>query len=274
MTVYKSPVGKYGVVCIIIILIFAGLAATDSLIAAMVFLLLGIIPAGFTWLAYKWEFIAADDYMQIDSIVEGKKINWNDIIAVEDMTHNNGMYQIRAVSKTQIFAVSPSMLKPKDFQAIIQYMTQKSNQYQIPFNRNIPYLQSIYYRYNPNVVSKFGSFSPPLQQKASMWAYVVFVGLMLVFHVFIQQIDTHNPANSMNSLFWIAPVALAAFHWTFLLMAQFPQNLRVIEHNQHKQHDQMFVPTLVSAQPYRLPFVLVSVVLVVAIAGVAWYLTR
>ncbi|MFD3162437.1 hypothetical protein [Herpetosiphon sp. NSE202] len=274
MTVYKSPVGKYGIPFIIILLIVTVIAATDSIIAAMVCLLLALIPIGFTWLAYKWKFVAADDYMQIDSIVDGKKINWNDIIAVEDMTHNNGMYQIRAVSKTQIFAISRSMLKPKDFQSIVTYMIQKAEEYKIPFNRNVPALQSIYYRYNPNIVSKFGSFSPPLQQKASMWAYALFVGLMIGCHFFIQQIDNHNPANSMNPLFLIAPAALAAFHWAFLLMAQFPQNLRAIEHNQREQHDQMFVPTVTSAQPYRLPFALVSLILLAVLGWIYWYLTN
>ncbi|HBW51872.1 MAG TPA: hypothetical protein DEF47_18440 [Herpetosiphon sp.] len=62
--------------------------------------------------------------------------------------------------------------------------------------------------------------------------------------------------------------------WLHLLFAQFPQNLRAIEHNQREQHEQMFVPTVASSQPYRLPFVLVSVALVIIIAGFAWYLTR
>ncbi|MCA0353405.1 MAG: hypothetical protein LCH85_15540 [Chloroflexi bacterium] len=275
MTVYKSPVGKYGIPFTILLLVVTVIAAIESTIfAAIVCLLLAVIPVGFTWLAYKWKFIAADDYMQVDSIVDGKKINWGEIIAVEDMTHNNGMYQIRAVSKTQIFAVSASMLNPKDFRSIVAYMIQKAEENQIAFNRNIPYLQSIYYRHNPKMISKLSSFSPPLNQKASMWAYVVFIGVIIISSLFIQQLERDNPHIYINQLFWIAPVGLTSFRWAFLLMAQFPQNLQAIEHNQREQHEQMFVPTVASSQPYRLPFALVSVALVMMIAGFAWYLTR
>lgn len=68
--------------------------------------------------------------------------------------------------------------------------------------------------------------------------------------------------------------AMLVLGWVHLLLAQFPQNLRTIEHNQRKQHEQMFVPTVAASQPYRLPFALVSVALVMMIAGFAWYLTR
>lgn len=233
-----------------------------------------LVPIGFTWLSYQWRFITADDYMQIDSIMLGEKINWNEVIAAEDMTYDNGMYLLRVINKDQMFKIPVKLLKGKDIIAIVNYMNQKTKQYQIPFNHGIPHFKSMYYQYKPNILSNIGYFIPTLHEKMKVWKYSVWIILMLIASFIIKRVEWQKITDALIEISIIMIFAMAVLGWLHLLFAQFPQNLRAIEHNQRKQHDQMFVPTVASAKPYRLPFVLVSGVLVLLIAGFAWYLTR
>ncbi|WP_110514040.1 hypothetical protein [Herpetosiphon llansteffanensis] len=275
MKIYKSSAMKYAIPFVVILV-----AATIVLInqrrffEATICFILALIPICFIALTYKWRFVAADDYMQIDSIVLGKKINWNEIIAVEDMNYDNGFYLVRAINQNQMFEIPVSMLKRQHISEIVHYMQQKAEHYKIPFNHNIPYLKSLYYQYNSNPIAKLSMFFPPLLPKTRIWIFGIIVLIFIGLRILLKQIDRTITANFEIQILWTMAGLLLVSGWLHLLFAQFPQNLRAIEHNQRKQHDQMFVPTVVSAQPYRLPFVLVSVVLVVAIAGVAWYLTR
>ncbi len=274
MRVYKS---KFTLVGLAVAAIFtlALFAAFDEGLGGIL-VCSGIIISGlfWSWTSYKWRFVTADDYMQIDSIVLGKKINWSEIIAAEDMTYDNGMYLLRAINKNQMFEIPVTRLKYRDVVAIINYVNQKTKQYQILFNHDIPYFKSMYYQYNPNIVSHIGYFAPTLHEKTKVWKYSVWIILMLIFSFISKQIEwAKSPAKDIIILIVIS-LAMLVLGWLHLLFAQFPQNLRAIEHNQREQHDQMFVPTVTSSQPYRLPFALVSIILVLVIAGVAWYLTR
>ncbi|WP_287045284.1 hypothetical protein [Herpetosiphon sp.] len=97
---------------------------------------------------------------------------------------------------------------------------------------------------------------------------------MLIFSFISKRIEWVKSPDKDIIILIVISFAMLVLGWLHLLFAQFPQNLRAIEHNQREQHEQMFVPTVASSQPYRLPFVLVSVALVIIIAGFAWYLTR
>ncbi|KPL85829.1 hypothetical protein [Herpetosiphon geysericola] len=275
MTVYKSAATKYAIPFVVILV-----AATIVLINeqkffdATICFILALMPIGFIGLSYKWCFVTADNYMQIDSIVLGKKINWNDIIAIEDMQYGNGLYLLRAITQTQMFEIPVSMLKRQHIIEIVQYMQHKAEQYKIPFNHNIPYLKSIYYQYNPKPITLISRFLPLLSSKTRMPIFGSFVACVIGFRILLRAIDRNISDNAMLDLLLLFIIMLLMYGWIYLLFAQFSQNLRAIEHNQREQHDQMFVPTVASAQPYRLPFVLVSVALMVVLTGAYWYLTN
>lgn len=275
MTVYKSAATKYAVPFVVIFVAVTILQTNQhKFFDAAVFFVLALIPIGFIWLSYKWRFITADDYMQIDSLVLGKKINWNEVIAAEDMTYDNGMYLLRVINKDQMFEIPVTMLKGQDVITIANYVNQKTKQYQIPFNHGIPYFKSMYYQYKPNILSNIGYFAPTLHEKTKVWKYSVWIILMLIVAFISKRIGWAKSVEKDTIMLIVISFAMLVLGWVHLLFAQFPQNLQVIEHNQREQHDQMFVPTVASSQPYRLPFALVSVFLVTIIAGFAWYLTR
>lgn len=275
MTVYKSAATKYAVPFVVIFVVATViLVSKNEFFDAAISFGLATIPIGFTWLSYKWRFITADDYMQIDSLVLGKKINWNEVIAAEDMTYDNGMYMLRVINKDQMFEIPVTMLNGKDIVTIANYVNQKTKQYQIPFNHGIPYFKSMYYQYKPNILSNIGYFAPALDEKTKVWKYGVWIILMLIVAFTSKQIGWAKSVEKDTIMLIVISFAMLVLGWVHLLLAQFPQNLRAIEHNQREQHEQMFVPTVASSQPYRLPFALVSVALVMIIAGFAWYLIR
>jgi hypothetical protein len=275
MTVYKSKVTFYGILFSLGFLSLVLWFLLNKLfIEALGCFLWTLVPIGFTWLSYKWRFVTADDYMHIDSIIFGKRIEWHAVIAIEDMKYENGTYLLRLVSKSKLFEVPVSMLNKQDINEIVNYLKGKSIYHNIPFNRDTPYLKSIYYQYNPKMIAKLGWFWPPLLPKIRGWIYAIFVGFALGFSMLIKFFKPSSTSDLEYQQIWIYVIMFMLFEWVNLLFAQFPQNLRAIEHNQREQHEQMFVPTVASAQPYRLPFVLVSGGVVLLIAGFAWYLTR
>ncbi|ABX06189.1 MAG TPA: hypothetical protein DEF47_18435 [Herpetosiphon sp.] len=173
MTVYKSAATKYAVPFVVILVVATViLVSKNEFFDAAISFGLSTIPIGFTWLSHKWRFITADDYMHIDSLVLGKKINWNEVIAAEDMTYDNGMYLLRVINKDQMFEIPVTMLKGKDIVTIVNYVNQKNKQYEIPFNHGIPYFKSMYYQYKPNILSNIGYFAPALHDKTKVWNMV------------------------------------------------------------------------------------------------------
>ncbi|MBM7843087.1 hypothetical protein [Herpetosiphon giganteus] len=275
MIVYKSPAAKYLVPFVVIFV-----AATIVLINQGRFFWAGIscvfalIFLGLIGLSYKLRFVTAADYMQVDRFGLDKKINWTDIIAIEAMKYESGMYLLRAINKNQMFNIPILMFKRRDILEIMQYLNRKSVQYQIPFNHNIPYLKSMYYHYNPRSITKISNFLPTLLPKTTIPIFGVFTVWMISFGMLLKQIKEPVSTNADLDLLLLTVILILIYGWVHLLFAQFPQNLRAIEHNQRKQHDQIFVPTVASSQTYRLPFVLVSVALVIAIGGFMWYLTH
>ncbi|MBM7843088.1 hypothetical protein [Herpetosiphon giganteus] len=275
MTVYKSAATKYAIP-FVFILIAATIVSINEreIFNATICFILALIPIAFIGLSYKWRFVTADDYMQIDSIVLGKKIHWNEVIAAEDMKYDNGMYLLRVINKDQMFEIPVSMLKGQDIVNIANYVNQKTKQYRIPFNHDIPYFKSMYYQYKPNILSNIGYFSPPLHEKTKVWKYSVWIIFMLITAFISKRLEWVKSTDKDIIILVVLSFAMLVLGWLHLLFAQFPQNLRAIEHNQREQHDQMFVPTVTSAQPYRLPFALVSLILLAVLGWIYWYLTN
>lgn len=274
MTAYKSKFTFVGlaVAAIFTLLLFT---ATDEGLDGFIICSV-IVISGLLWAlaSYKWRFITADDYMQIDSIIYKKRIDWKDVIVIESTKYQNGGVSLRIISKQQKFDMPVYSFRKNDSIAINRYLEQQAKKFAIPFNYDIPYFKSAYYKYNPKPIATLSAFWPPLLPKTRIWIFGAFVPIILGLRIGLKNLERTVALRPDIQLLWMVGIILLISGWLHLLFAQFPQNLRSIDQPQRGHEQELFVPTATSAQPYRLPFVLVSVVLGIAIAGFIWYLTR
>jgi len=69
---------------------------------------------------------------------------------------------------------------------------------------------------------------------------------MLIFSFISKRIEWVKSPDKDIIILIVISFAMLVLGWLHLLFAQFPQNLRAIEHNQREQHEQMFVITALS----------------------------